>query len=106
MAVNFNKTIKTLQRAINSKGHKILYGRKQWYSEAQQRPVNIYVVSRQIDNPKTGKHEVVQLFSTYSQVQLVLYLRDYWYTLNDIPLPTDNEMWAKIKEQSGITFDK
>ena len=107
MAVNFNKTIKTLQMGINSKGHRLLYNRKQWYSDKQQRPINIYTVSREVWNEDRGKYDNVQLFSTYSQVQLVKYLRDYWYAINDMPIPDEEEdtQWKEIKEKEGITFD-
>ena len=37
------------------------------------------------------------MFKSTSQIQIVLFLRDLWYTVNGKELPQDNEAWNKIK---------
>lgn len=90
--------IHKLQNAINEKfDAKILYNKQQWYSQDQHRAVNQYVIKKAIFDDKRGKFKNIELFSSCSQIQVVLWLRDYWYELNDWPIPTDNEMWNNAK---------
>lgn len=89
--------IHKLQQAINARGEKILYETKQFYSHDQDRPVTMYVIKKTYRNEATGRNKYEELFSSASQIQIVLFLRDYWYQLNDWELPTDNEMWNKAK---------
>lgn len=97
MPSNYISTAKKLQTAINNKfGLRILINTSQWYSEDQQRPVNMYTVKQVLNNEK-GKRNAVELFKTYSTVQLTLFFRDLWYELNDWEIPKDNEMWEEIK---------
>ena len=95
--------IHKLQHAINGTGEKLLVDKSQFYSEGQQRPVTVYKISRGIlqDNGKTKKEK---LFETASQIQIVLFLRDYWYALTGKPIPTNNETWNEIKEKQGLDF--
>lgn len=95
--------IKKLQNAINSKGYKILYNTSQFYSTEQNRPVTIYYLKRAIEdenNPK--KHRYIEIFKSTSMIQIVLCLRDIWYSINNQELPTDNEEWNKLRK--GIIF--
>jgi hypothetical protein len=89
--------IHKLQRAINGKGEKLLYQTSQFFSEDQNRPVTVYHIKKVVWDEKRNRNKNVELFKSTSQIQIVLFLRDYWYTLNNIPLPTDNEKWEKIK---------
>ena len=105
MASNI-RTIKTLQLAINMNcPFRILYTTSQFYSVAKQMPITKYCL-RKATLDHTGKRcESEEIFSTYSQLQVILYLRDLWYVYNDIELPTDNEMWNEIKERDRITLE-
>lgn len=94
--------IHKLQTAINQHGGIILLDKAQFYSNDQQRPITIYKVCTK--NFSTNKKEV--LFDTTSQIQVVLYLRDYWYWMSDKEIPTDNETWNKVKKEKGIVFAK
>lgn len=97
---NSNSTmIKKLQTAINGKGEKLLYQTSQFFSEEQNRPVTVYHIKKAVWDEEKNRSRNVELFKSTSQIQIVLYLRDYWYRLNNIPLPTDNEEWEKIKEK-------
>ena len=58
------------------------------------------VKNKQVFDEKTGENTKVELFSNYSLLQMVFFMRDYWYLLNGIELPTDNETWNKIREET------
>lgn len=90
--------VKKLQQAINSRGEKILYTTSQFYSDEQDRPVTIYSIKKAIFDEKTNRNINIKLFSSTSLIQIVLYLRDYWYELNGQEPPTDNEEWNKIRQ--------
>lgn len=92
--------IHKLQNAINQKfDAKILYNKQQWYSKDQHRPVNQYVIRKAYEDIESGRMKTIELFSSCSQIQIVLYLRDYWYELNGWEVPKDNEMWEKAKQK-------
>jgi len=99
MPASNSSMIHKLQNAINEKfdAH-ILYNKQQWYSEKQNRPVSQYVIKKAIYDEQKGKHRNVELFSSCSQIQIVLWLRDYWYELNGWDIPHDNEKWEQAKE--------
>ena len=80
-----------LQVALNSKGMRILCNRSQFYSEEQKRPVTIYKVSQSVPQ-LSGKNTHVELFSTPSQIQQVLFLRNLWYLINDKEIPPTNKI--------------
>lgn len=86
--------------AINEKFHeKLLYNKTQWYSDKQDRPVTTYVIRKAVWNEEKGKSVNIELFKSTSQIQVVLFLRDYWYKLNGWEVPADNPMWEKVKEK-------
>ena len=89
--------VKKLQQAINNKGEKILYTTSQFYSDEQDRPITIYIIKKAVFDEKKNKNVNVELFSSTSLIQIVLFLRDYWYELNGEEVPTDNEEWNRIK---------
>ena len=98
--MNSNTTmLKKLRSAINLKGERLLYNTSEFYSEEQNRTVTIYTIKKQVWNPKLQKNKNIELFHSTSQIQIVLFLRDYWYNLNGMELPTDNEKWNKIREK-------
>ena len=92
--------IRRLQQAINMRGYKILYSTSQFYSEQQDRPVTMYIVKQAYYDDETGKNKSVELYKTTSQIQVVLFLRDFWYDINGWEIPTDNEQWNGIKDKS------
>lgn len=99
----FAQTAKKLQNAINQRsGAKLLINTQQWYSEDKGRAVTSYVIKQSVTEPgdKPYRHSV-ELFRTYSQVQMVLWLRDYWYELNGWEVPTDNNTWEEAKRKYG-----
>ena len=96
---NNGTMIKKLQHALNERGLKILYQTHQFYSEDQQRPVTSYVIKQAVWDEKKHRNVNVELFSSFSQIQIVLFLRDMWYQVNGWEVPTDNEQWNKVKEK-------
>ena len=97
MAASNITLIKKLQKAINSRGEKILYNTSQWYSEKQQRPITVYHIKKAVWDEEKQKSRNIELFKAYSTIQILLFLRDYWYEINNIPIPDDNEIWNKIR---------
>lgn len=101
--MNSNSTmIHKLQNAINSKGYKLLYNKIQFYSEQQNRPVTQYTIKQVVDADDLAtnkKHNYIELFKTCSQIQVVLFLRDFWYEINGWEVPTDNEVWNEAKRK-------
>lgn len=99
MAKAFGIQIKKLQRAINEKyDAKILINKTQFYSDNAQKPVELIVVKKAVWDDDKQKYKNIELFTSPSDIQIVLWLRDYWYTLNGWEVPTDNEEWNKAKE--------
>lgn len=105
MASNI-KTIKKLQLAINMNcPFRILYTTNQFYSVDKQMPVTKYCLRKAEIDYNTHRSESEEIFSTYSQLQIILYLRDLWYTWLGKDLPTDNELWENIKARNKITSE-
>lgn len=98
---SFAHLAKRLQSAINQRtgdGAKLLINTQQWYSKDKGRTVTSYVIKQSItDGDKLYRHNI-EMFRTYSQVQMVLWLRDYWYELNGWEVPTDNKTWEELKQ--------
>lgn len=95
--------IKKLQAAINHKfNEQLLYERRQFYSNEQNRPINVYVIKKTVYNSKRGRNDSIELFKASSQIQIILFLRDYWYELNGWETPTDNPEWNTVKRKAGF----
>lgn len=95
---SYAQLAKKLQSAINQRTEaRLLINTQQWYSEDKGRTVTSYVIRQETGGSKS--HSTVEMFHTYSQVQLMLWLRDYWYELNGWEVPTDNTTWEEVKEQ-------
>lgn len=100
-------TARKLQTACNkSFGVKLLINTRQWYSKDKDRAITQYSLIQTIQNEDKGKEVNIELFKTYSQVQLVLFLRDFWYELNGWEVPHDNIEWEEIKAEYGRTKEK
>lgn len=93
--------IKNLQRAINDKFHeRLLLDKTQWFSDKQNRAVTVYKLKKELpEEEQRVNRKYMELFSTYSEIQVVLFLRDYWYKLNGWKVPTDNELWEDAKKK-------
>ena len=76
-----------------------MYSTSQFYSEQQDRPVTMYHIKQAVWNEEKGKYVNVELFKHTSQVQVLLYMRDLWYTVNGKEVPQNNEVWNAKKAQ-------
>ena len=94
--------IHKLQKAINENGGLILLDKAQFFSDDQNRPITKYKICTR--NSETRKKVV--LFETSSQIQIVFYLRDYWFWMNGKEVPKGTDMWEDVKKQKGIVFTK
>lgn len=99
MPASNNAMINKLQTAINTTfGARLLYNKTQFYSKDQERPITLYIIKKAYWDEEKKKTYGVELFTSTSQIQVVLYLRDYWFRCNGWELPTDNEKWNAIRE--------
>jgi len=99
MAKAFGPQIKKLQRAINENfGAKILVNKTQYYSKDADRVLELLVIKKAVWDEEKQRFKNIELFSSASDVQIVLWLRDYWYELNGWEVPTDNDDWNKAKQ--------
>lgn len=106
MATSNSTMIRKLQTAINMNGGNILYNTSQFYSKEQQRAITIYHIKQAIVDEDTEKVTNVELFKSTSQIQIVLFLRDYWFGMNNWELPDDNPTWSKKRaelQQENLT---
>lgn len=100
MATSFKVMINKLQKACNEKfDARLLYNRTQVYSEKANRTITFLSVRQATTDPVTGKRKNIELFNTTSEVQVVKFLRDYWYELNGWEIPKDDEEWEKQKQK-------
>lgn len=104
MALSNEHLIKKLQGAINSNfDAKLLYNKQQFYSNQMNKALTMFVIKQACWDEKKQRLVNVELFSSTSQIQIVLFLRDYWYECNGWEVPTDNEYW---NEQKAKYFNK
>ena len=98
MAKAFGPQIKKLQRAINENfGEKILINKNQFYSKDADRPLELLIIKKAVWDNDKQRYKNIELFSSPSDVQIVLWLRDYWYELNGWEVPVKNEEWLNVK---------
>lgn len=99
-------SIKKLQKAINVNcPFKILYTTAQFYSMDCDLPITKYCIRKVLMNYETRRAESVEVFSTYSQLCIVMFLRDLWFVWQGKELPTNNEKWESIKKREHITLE-
>lgn len=92
--------IKKLQSAINTRFNgRLLINRTQWYSDREDRPVTTWVIRKAVWNDTKQRNDNIELFKSTSEIQIVLFLRDYWYELNGWEVPTDNKQWLAAKQK-------
>lgn len=90
--------IHKLQQALNMNGHRILQTTSQFYSVEQERPITIYHLKEAVYDEDKNKFINLELFSSTSQIQILLFLRDMWYEHNGWEVPKDNEVWNNKKQ--------
>lgn len=94
------RTIKKLQQALQCEGEYISIGTSQFYSMNKHTFVTRYHIKKQIpDDENRNKSSMVELFSSCSQIQVALFLRDYYYETMGYEVPHDNPIWEEAKAQ-------
>ena len=98
MAAGQTRTIKKLQKALLYEGEYILINTSQFYSVDKGTTVTRYHIKKQVqDDEHRNKSSTVELFSSCSQIQITLFLRDYYYEVKGIEVPHDNPLWEAAK---------
>ena len=96
MATNLLATSKKLVKALNTRGYKLTFSYKQFMG-MDNNPHNYYSINKAVWNEERNRYNHHELYSSASMVRIVLYLRDMWYKENGWELPTDQELWNKIR---------
>ena len=93
------KAIKTLQKALQCNcGELILINTSQFYSMDKHKTVTRYHIKKQVQSDASrNKSTMIELFSSCSQIQICLFLRDYYYEVTGQEVPHDNEYWEQCK---------
>ncbi len=95
---DINISIRKLINAINTKGYKLLYSKKQYIDRAGKFK-NYYIISTANWNEERKRFDNVDIYGSSSTIRIVLYLRDMWFRINNWELPTDNEIWNKVRKE-------
>lgn len=102
---NLEGTIRKLKIAIRQKANiKLLITTKEWFSEEKQVLMPYYIISQHHYDPKTKKSTQEELYKCGNKVKVVLFLRDYWYTINGWEIPKD-KFWDEEKERYNVRYD-
>ena len=97
-AAGQTQTIKKLQKALLFEGELTLITTSQFYSVDKQKIVTRYHVKKQIQSEEDrNKSSQIELFSSCSQIQITLFLRDYYYEIKGYEVPHDNPIWEAAK---------
>lgn len=91
-------TIKKLQQALLYSGEIVVIATSQFFSATQHKLVTKYHIKKQIQDPdNVNKSSMVELFSSCSQIQITLFLRDLYYETQGWEVPHDNPVWEENK---------
>lgn len=92
------QTSKKLVKALNSRGYTITYGSREFMAKDNTiHNMNmLYLITY---NSEKHKYDSTPIYSTPSLVRLVMYLRDFLYIIDGKELPTDQELWNKIRQK-------
>ena len=97
-AAGQTRTIKKLQKALQIEGELILITTSQFWSINKNTTVTRYHIKKQIQaEDDRNKSSQVELFSSCSQIQIALFLRDYYYEVKGYEIPHDNPIWEAAK---------
>ena len=98
-AAGQTRTIKKLQQALQMEGELLLISTSQFFSREKQTTVTRYHVKKQVQSDEKYKSSQVELFSSCSQIQITLFLRDYYYEIKGYEVPQDNPYWLAAKKK-------
>lgn len=98
--------IKKLQKALNHKGLRITVSTSQFWSATEQKAINVYYVYGNEMDFEAQKSVQIELFRSASQVYIILFLRDIWYTLNGVEIPEEEEGFLAKKSKYNDVVNK
>lgn len=92
------RTIQKLQKALICEGEVIAINTSQFWSVDKHKMVTRYHIKKQIpDAENKNRSSNVELFSSCSQIQVTLFLRDLYYEKKGWEIPHDNPIWEEAK---------
>ena len=95
-----SRAIRKLQQALLFENELVLLTTSQFFSIDKHKLVTRYHIKKQIQNPENdNKSTQVELFSSCSQIQVCLFLRDYYFEITGQPIPHDNPIWEEAKQK-------
>jgi hypothetical protein len=104
--VNYKESIYKLQKGINESdcGIKIVYNQNQFYSEEKHKPITIHSIKFVEYDSEKDKNVYTEVFKSGTQLFVVFFLRNLWFTLNkrEIPVtqfPEFERQWALFIEE-------
>jgi hypothetical protein len=104
MAQSFTAKVNKLILAIKEKhAVKLLFSTKQFYKPDGNK-MTYYTLSEAVWDPDNGKYVNMTVFSAGSIIQIVLFLRDFYYSLEGKEIPTNLAWWEEIKRKKGVEF--
>lgn len=93
------RTIQKLQKALELEGEWITISTSQFYSTDKRKFVTRYHLKKQERDENSKRSTQTELFSSCSQIQITLFLRDYLFEIQGKEVPTDNEIWNQAKAE-------
>lgn len=82
--------------ALGTKDIKITLSTKQFIGK-EGNSHDFYSINEAVWDAAKGKYMHYELYSSVSQVRIVLFLRDMWYEANGWDLPMDQPLWNSIR---------
>lgn len=96
---NVKRSIQKLILAIQYRhGRRITYHTQQFVGR-EGNVHTLYMLKEATYDDSKGKYINHDVFKSASTIQIALFLRDMYYQLEGQELPTDNEIWNKIRER-------
>lgn len=90
-----------LRTALNTKGRKITVNHKEFIGK-DNKPRRHYSVCEAEWDEEAEKYKYNELYSSSSQIRIVLFLRDLWYIEIGRELPTDIKMWNNVRANLNL----
>ena len=91
-------TAKKLIAALGTKNIRLTLNTKQFVGREGDTH-DMYSINRAVWDEDRQKYMHYELYHAVSPVRIVLFLRDMWYEANGWDLPTDQEVWNKIRKE-------
>ncbi len=103
--VSNRQKIGKLQYALDRLGYTVFYSTHQFRSDTQNRLITMHKLEHRVWDPKKERFRNEEIFSSASQIQVLLFLRNilFWLEGKDIP-PLNNTKGAAVLEMKWQEF--